>query len=113
MPFYAGPWEDPSTPICERQGLFARFFGGSSESAGDKAGSSSRRGQSGASSARRPHDGYHTDLEQQERQLPGLPKITRECLRSEIQCYGKWMLLGAAPLLLLAIALIVYHARGT
>ena len=106
-PSCTGPWEDPSTPICERQGLFARFFGGSSESAGDKAGSSSRAGQSGASS------GYQTDLEQQEQRLPGLPKVTRECLRSEIQCYGKWMLLGAAPLLLLAIALIVYFARGT
>jgi len=58
-------------------------------------------------------DEDQTDLEQQhQQQLPGLPKITRECLRSEIQCYGKWMLLGAAPLLLLAVALIVYFARG-
>lgn len=48
-------------------------------------------------------------------QKPGVPKLTRECLISEIQCYGKYICAVLLVFVLLALSIslgIYWHATS-
>lgn len=68
--------------------FFSRFFG--SKSSNDREGYSNIYDEEGGQADR----------------LPGLPKVSRECLVAEIKCYGKYIL----PTVLVFVVLVLVIA---
>lgn len=86
---FAAPWRESGTPMDQREyPFFSRLFG--SKSSNDREGY---------------RDLYDEDGGQSDR-LPGLPKVSRECLVAEIKCYGKYIL----PTVLVFVVLVLVIA---